>query len=122
MATEGKAAVKRLVKVAATQMSCSLNHEENIKLAVRLVTKAANLGANIILLQELFERVYFCQEEKAKYFEWAHVDSAEDRFLKTFSNLAKELQVVLPISFFEKVHPFITTIYLYLYYNQLFIL
>ena len=55
----------RRVKIAATQMSCSCNVDENIEKAEDLVRKAAQQGAQIILLQELFETPYFCQKEKA---------------------------------------------------------
>ena len=54
----------RKVKVAATQMSCSWNREEVLDKAEKLVRKAAAEGANIILLQELFETPYFCQKQK----------------------------------------------------------
>ncbi len=60
----------RKVKVAATQMSCSWNAEETLKRAESLVRKAAEEGANIILLQELFETPYFCQKQK---FEYMHI-------------------------------------------------
>ncbi|GJM76695.1 hypothetical protein HMSSN036_89110 [Paenibacillus macerans] len=53
----------RKVKVAATQMSCSPNTDENIAKADKLVREAARQGAQIILLQELFETPYFCQKK-----------------------------------------------------------
>ena len=52
----------RNVKVAAVQMSCQAVIDENIKKAEKLIEEAAERGANIILLPELFERQYFCQE------------------------------------------------------------
>lgn len=55
----------RNVKVAATQMSCSSNIEENISKAETLVREAAAQGAQIILLQELFETPYFCQKRES---------------------------------------------------------
>lgn len=51
------------VKVAAVQMSCSDDREENIAKAERMVRQAASDGANVILLPELFELPYFCQEK-----------------------------------------------------------
>ena len=54
----------RNVNVAAIQMRCSRDIEENIQTAGRLVREAAEKGANIILLPELFERQYFCQERR----------------------------------------------------------
>lgn len=91
----------RKIKVAATQMSCSWNGEEVLDKAEKLVRKAAAEGANIILLQELFETPYFCQKQKFKYFDLAKPLS-ENAAVKRFTEVAKELQVVLPISFYEK--------------------
>lgn len=91
----------RKVKVAATQMSCSWDIDENIKKAEEMVREAAQKGANIILLQELFETPYFCQKEKYEYLDLAK--SVEDnKAINHFKVLAKELNVVLPISFFER--------------------
>lgn len=91
----------RKVKVAATQMSCSWNGEDVLDKAEKLVRKAAAEGANIILLQELFETPYFCQKQKFEYFDLAKPLS-ENAAVKRFTEVAKELQVVLPISFYEK--------------------
>ena len=91
----------RKVKVAATQMSCSWNREEVLDKAEKLVRKAAAEGANIILLQELFETPYFCQKQNFEYFDLAKPLS-ENAAVKRFTEVAKELQVVLPISFYEK--------------------
>ncbi|GGA30765.1 N-carbamoylputrescine amidase [Paenibacillus physcomitrellae] len=91
----------RNVKVAATQMSCSSNIEENIAKADRLVREAAKQGAQIILLQELFETPYFCQKEKADYYPYA-TELEHNKAVNHFKQVAKELQVVLPISFYEK--------------------
>lgn len=91
----------RNVKVAATQMSCSCNREENIAKADKLVREAAKQGAQIILLQELFETPYFCQKEKAEYYVHAR-EMEENEAILHFQKVAKELQVVLPISFYEK--------------------
>jgi len=51
----------RVVKVAATQMACSEAKESNLQNAIKLVREAAAQGAQIILLQELFHGLYFCQ-------------------------------------------------------------
>ncbi|MBM6996148.1 N-carbamoylputrescine amidase [Paenibacillus sp. DXFW5] len=91
----------RNVKVAATQMSCSSNREENIAKADQLVRQAAAQGAQIILLQELFETPYFCQKEKSDYYVYA-TEMEENAAIQHFRNVAKELEVVLPISFYEK--------------------
>ena len=89
------------VKVAATQMSCSGSINENIGKADELVREAANKGAHIILLQELFETPYFCQKEKSDYYIYA-TELEENKAIQHFKQVAKELQVVLPISFYEK--------------------
>lgn len=91
----------RKVRVAATQMSCSCNVDENIAKAESLVRQAAEKGAQIILLQELFETPYFCQKEKSDYYVYA-TELEENKAINHFKALAKELQVVLPISFYEK--------------------
>ncbi|KJD45794.1 N-carbamoylputrescine amidase [Paenibacillus terrae] len=91
----------RKVKVAATQMSCSTNIDENISKAEKLVREAAAQGAQIILLQELFETPYFCQKEKSDYFVYA-TELEHNKAVNHFKKIAKELQVVLPISFYEK--------------------
>lgn len=91
----------RQVKVAATQMSCSSNIEENIRNADKLVRQAASQGAQIILLQELFETPYFCQKEKADYYVYA-TELEHNKAVNHFKEVAKELKVVLPISFYEK--------------------
>ena len=91
----------RKVTVSAVQMHCTKNINENIALADRLVREAAGKGAQIILLPELFERQYFCQERRYDYYAFAKPTEENDA-VKHFSALAKELSVVLPISFYEK--------------------
>ncbi|MBU0972938.1 MAG: N-carbamoylputrescine amidase, partial [Proteobacteria bacterium] len=89
------------LKIAAIQMACSKNTEDNIKKADRLVRDAADKGARIILLPELFETLYFCQEKKYEFYELAST-LEENRAVGHFQDVARELEVVLPISFFEK--------------------
>lgn len=89
------------VKVAATQMRCTDNIAENLKTAEKLVRQAASQGAEIILLQELFETLYFCQQEKPEYYIFAK-ELSENEAVKHFQKIAKELNIVLPISFYEK--------------------
>ncbi|TGE39049.1 N-carbamoylputrescine amidase [Desulfosporosinus fructosivorans] len=91
----------RNVIVAATQMSCSKSIDENIEKADGLVREAAKKGAQIILLQELFETPYFCQKEKSDYYVYA-TELEQNKAVQHFKQVAKELQVVLPISFYEK--------------------
>ena len=92
---------KRVVTVAAVQMQCSTDVTENIKKADKLVREAAAKGAQIILLPELFERQYFCQERRYEYYHFAKSVEENDA-VRHFSKLAKELSVVLPISFYER--------------------
>lgn len=91
----------KTIKVAATQMSCSWSVEENIAKAEKLVRQAAAAGAQIILLQELFETPYFCQKEKPAYYDLA-LPVAENRAIRHFQAVARELAVVLPVSFYER--------------------
>jgi len=91
----------REVTLCATQMKCTANYDENIKHATEIVIKAAKQGANVILLQELFERKYFCQIEDYDRFEYAE-EFKDSKTIKYFKKVAKENNVVLPISFFEK--------------------
>lgn len=90
-----------IVKVAAVQMSCTRNVIENINKADKLVREAAAEGAQIILLQELFENVYFCQKEKLEYYGLSKTVEENDA-ISHFKAIARELQVVLPISFYER--------------------
>ena len=91
----------RKVTVAAIQMNCNRSREENIAAADRLVRDAAGKGAQIILLSELFETWYFCQERNYDSYELA-MPLAENPAIRHFQKVAEELQVVLPISFFER--------------------
>ncbi|CAH0173133.1 N-carbamoylputrescine amidase [Pseudomonas mediterranea] len=92
--------MSRIVTVAATQMACSWDLEANIETAEYRVREAAAKGAQIILIQELFETPYFCQKTNPDYLLLA-TSVEENVAIKHFQKLAKELQVVLPISFFE---------------------
>ncbi len=89
------------VTVAATQMSSTWDQTENIDKAESLIAEASGKGANIILIQELFATPYFCSEQTDEYFSLAS-EVKEHPYLHRFSNLAKKLKVVLPISFFER--------------------
>ncbi len=89
------------IKVAAVQMKCSSVREDNLKKAEYFVRKAANQGANIILLPELFEREYFCQQRRYGFYAFAETVE-ENAAVNMGLRLTKELNVVLPISFYEK--------------------
>ena len=90
-----------LVRLAVVQMSCSHVLEENLAKAEAFVREAAALGANVILLQELFENLYFPQLEREELFALAHPVKGHP-FIERFARLAGELGVVLPVSFFEQ--------------------
>lgn len=94
----------RQVSVAALQMSCGWDVAANIAKGEKLVREAAARGAQVILLPELFEAPYFCIEQDNRHLNLASsVD--ENRAVRHFSNVARELGVVLPISFFERAGP-----------------
>ena len=91
----------REITVAATQMACTWETDENIANAERLVRQAAEKGAQFILIQELFETPYFCIEQHFKHLKLA--STLEDsRAVRHLCALAKSLQVVLPVSWFER--------------------
>ena len=91
----------RTVTLAATQMACTWDTAGNVAAATRLVRQAASSGAQIVLLQELFETPYFCIEQLG-----AHLDLASplegNALIEAFQDLARECAVVLPISWFER--------------------
>ena len=91
----------RKVVVAATQMSCTWDREATLAKAEKLVREAAAKGATIILLQELFETPYFCQRHDFEYMDLATTPE-ENPAVKRFQKVAKELDVVIPVSFFER--------------------
>jgi N-carbamoylputrescine amidase len=86
---------------AVVQMACTADPEQNITKAEGFVRVAAEKGARLILLQELFETLYFCQVEKPEFYDLA-VPLEESRAVRHFVSLARELGVVLPISFYER--------------------
>ena len=91
----------RKLTVAAVQMSCSVNPEESIKKAEDLVMEAVNKGAKLILLPELFERQYFCQERRYDYYEFAK-PVMENEAVQHFIDVSRKTGTVLPISIYEK--------------------
>jgi N-carbamoylputrescine amidase len=90
----------RTVTVAATQFSCDWNAEANIAKGEKAVREAAKRGAQIILLPELFETPYFCIEQDVRHLGLAR-PVEQNRAVAHFRGIARELGVVLPISFFE---------------------
>ncbi|SFV70133.1 N-carbamoylputrescine amidase [hydrothermal vent metagenome] len=90
-----------MVKVAAIQMSMSADKSANVQKAKRLVREAAQNGAQIILLPELFEGLYFCKDMDEQYFSWA-TPLKENKLIQEFATLSRELQIVVLVSYFEK--------------------
>jgi len=90
-----------MVKVAAIQMSMGEDKSANVAKAKRLAYEAAQSGANIILLPELFEGLYFCKDMDVKYFSWA-APLKGNRLIAEFQALSRELGVVLLVSYFER--------------------
>ena len=90
-----------MIKVSAIQMSMSEDKSSNVSKAISLVRESAHNGAQIILLPELFESLYFCKDMNSKYFSFAS-KRKNNSLIQQFSDLAKELDVVLLVSYFEK--------------------
>ncbi|HHC6586719.1 TPA: N-carbamoylputrescine amidase [Vibrio parahaemolyticus] len=93
--------MSKVVKFAALQLTKSWDLEENLAKAKKAIREAAQNGANVILPQELFAAPYFCKKQEAKYFELAE-ETANSHLIQEMSALAKELCVVIPVSYFEK--------------------
>ncbi|EGQ9095435.1 N-carbamoylputrescine amidase [Vibrio alginolyticus] len=93
--------MSKVVKFAALQLTKSWDLEDNLAKAKKAIREAAQNGANVILPQELFAAPYFCKKQEAKYFELAE-ETENCRLIKEMSPLAKELGVVIPVSYFEK--------------------
>lgn len=93
----------REITVAATQMACTDDEGANVARAERLVREAADKGAQIILLQELFAGPYFCQDELPEHFGRARPIDGHP-VIEHFRAIASELGVVLPISVFERAN------------------
>lgn len=91
----------RQVTFAATQFACSWDRRDNIEKAKSLVKAAAGQGADVILIQELFETPYFCQDQKPEYFALA-APVEGNALLAEMAEAAKAYGVVLPVSFFER--------------------
>ena len=96
--------MSRKITVAATQMPCDWDIDGNVARAEGLVREAAAEGADVILIQELFETPYFCIEQDPKHLALArHVD--DSKTIERFAALAAELKVVIPVSWFERAGP-----------------
>lgn len=94
---------ERVVSVAALQFSCTDDVSANVDKAERMVREAHAQGANIVLIQELFEGHYFCQAQREDFFARAHPREGHPTIAR-MQSLAKELAVVIPVSFFEQAN------------------
>ncbi len=91
----------REVAIAVTQFACTDDAAGNADRAEALVRRAAADGGQIILLQELFHGPYFCKTQNPRFFDWAQPFEG-NHLVARFAALARELGVVLPVSFFER--------------------
>ncbi|HLN49897.1 MAG TPA: N-carbamoylputrescine amidase, partial [Steroidobacteraceae bacterium] len=91
------------VTVAATQMACSWDRNANLARAEKLIREAARRGANVVLIQELFETPYFCKDHSSRHFDLARPLEGHPA-VERFAELARELDVVLPVSVFERAN------------------
>ncbi|MGE0502640.1 MAG: N-carbamoylputrescine amidase [Rhizobiaceae bacterium] len=87
--------------IGVVQFACSDDAAENLATAQRLVREAAGHGANVVVVQELFEGHYFCQEEHPRHFARARPLDRHPT-LQAMQALAAELGVVVPVSLFER--------------------
>lgn len=89
---------KGQITVAAVQMYCNRSRKENLEAAEKRVREAAEKGAQVILLPELFETWYFCQERNYDSYKLA-MPAEENPAVRRLCKVAEELKVVLPVSF-----------------------
>jgi N-carbamoylputrescine amidase len=95
---------KRKITVAALQTSYGHDMKDNIAKTEKLVRDAAEKGADVALPSELFQGIYFCTRQDPKWFETAY-PAAQHPCVIAMRKLAKDLEIVIPISFFEKDGP-----------------
>ncbi|MGI6006032.1 MAG: N-carbamoylputrescine amidase [Ruminococcus sp.] len=91
----------RKTTLAALQFCCEKEVEKNMEKADCMVREAAGQGAQVILLPELFERPYFCQERRYRYYHYAKPVMENDAVLH-FQKVSEELGLVIPVSFYER--------------------
>lgn len=100
----------QLLTIAVIQTACNADLVTNVQKVTDFIEKAASQGAQVILPPELFEGPYFCREERDEFFAWAH-PVVNHPTIRRFQTLARELRVVIPLSFFERAGQ--------VYYNSL---
>lgn len=99
--------------VATVQMACTEDFKTNLEKADSLVHSAVSQGAQIVLLPELFTTPYFCKDQEITFFSLAQ-PAVDHPLLEHFRTVAKNLKVVLPISFFERANT--------VYYNSVMVI
>ena len=91
---------KSKYNISVIQLNLNNTPENNLKKCIKWVRDAAAKGAEVILLPELYSSHYFCQSEDVDNFKYA--EPLYSTSFKAFSELAKELGVVIIVPFFEK--------------------
>lgn len=91
----------RKIKIACAQFSCTENRDENIKTAADMVKRAAKAGANLVVLPELFEREYFCQQRRYDFYSYAEPTN-DNKAIKALLPLTEKFKIALPVSFYER--------------------
>ena len=97
--------MQKTVDVALIQMSCEEDLAKNFEKAVERMTEAANRGAKIVCTHELFKSRYFCQTIDNDYFDLSEEINKDNATIKTLSELASHLEIVIIASLFEKRSP-----------------
>jgi predicted amidohydrolase len=92
----------RKILLSATQMACNWDVAENVNRAEKLIREAAKQGAHIVLIQELFETPYFPIDQNTRHLELARPLDNHPTITR-MARLARELGVVLPVSFFDRI-------------------
>jgi N-carbamoylputrescine amidase len=90
-----------IVSLAALQFSCSWDRELNVATAERLIRRAAEQGAQVVLIPELFETPYFCAVQSSRYYDLAHPLNGHPT-VTHFRRVAADLGVVIPVSVYER--------------------
>ena len=91
---------QKAIRVAAIQLNCTADIDDNIHRTIHEIELAAGKGAQVVCLQELFSSLYFCQSEDHQYFQLA--ESIPGPATKKLCAVAKRLEIVLVAGLFER--------------------
>jgi N-carbamoylputrescine amidase len=94
--------MSNITNLGLIQMACTDDVQANFEKTLHSIEEAASKGAQIICTQELFKSLYFCQSEDSSKFDLAEEITQDSPTVQTLSKLAKDLQIVLIASLFEK--------------------